>query len=37
MKETSQYTQASRLGNTTAEEFVERFIAADREVRADGC
>ena len=24
-------------GKAPAEDFVERFIAADREVRADGC
>ena len=37
LKETSLYTLANRCGITPAEEFVERFIAADREVRADGC
>ena len=37
LKETSLYTLANRCGITPAEDFVERFIAADREVRADGC
>mgnify|MGYP000310374058 FL=1 len=37
LKETSLYTLANRCGITPAEKFVERFIAADREVRADGC
>ena len=37
LKETSLYTLANRCGIAPAEEFVERFIAADREVRADGC
>ena len=31
------YTLANRCGIAPAEDFVERFIAADREVRADGC
>ena len=37
LKETSLYTLANRCGIAPAEEFVERFIAADREVRARGC
>ena len=37
LKETSLYTLANRCGIAPAEDFVERFIAADREVRADGC
>ena len=37
LKETSLYTLANRCGIAPAEEFVERFIAADREVRAHGC
>ena len=37
LKETSLYTLANRCGIAPAENFVERFIAADREVRADGC
>ena len=37
LKETSLYTLANRCGITPAEKFVEGFIAADREVRADGC
>ena len=37
LKETSLYTLANRCGIEPAENFVERFIAADREVRADGC
>ena len=31
------FTLANRCGITPAGNFVERFIAADREVRADGC
>ena len=37
LKETSLYTLANRYGIVPAEDFVERFIAADREVRAHGC
>ena len=37
LKETSLYTLADRCGIAPAEDFVERFIAADREVRAHGC
>ena len=37
LKATSLYTLANRCGIAPAEEFVERFIAADREVRAHGC
>ena len=37
LKETSLYTLANRCGIAPAENFVERFIAADREVRAHGC
>ena len=37
LKETSLYTLANRCGIAPAEEFVERFIAADREVRAHSC
>ena len=37
LKETSLYTLANRCGIEPAENFVERFIAADREVRTDGC
>ena len=37
LKETSLYTLANRCGFAPAEDFVERFIAADREVRAHGC
>ena len=37
LKETSLYTLANRCGIAPAEDFVERFIAADREVRAQGC
>ena len=37
LKETSLYTLANRCGIAPAEDFVERFIEADREVRADGC
>ena len=37
LKETSLYTLANRCGIAPAEDFVERFIAADREVRAYGC
>ena len=37
LKETSLYTLANRCGIAPAEDFVERFIAADREVRSHGC
>ena len=37
LTETSLYTLANRCGIAPAEDFVERFIAADREVRAHGC
>ena len=37
LKETSLYTLANRCGIAPAEDFVERFIAADREVRAHDC
>ena len=37
LKETSLYTLANRCGIAPAEDFVERFLAADREVRAHGC
>ena len=37
LKVTSLYTLANRCGIAPAEDFVERFIAADREVRAHGC
>ena len=37
LKETSLYTLANCCGIAPAEDFVERFIAADREVRAHGC
>ena len=37
LKETSLYTLANRCGIAPAEDFVERFIAADREVRNHGC
>ena len=37
LKETSLYTLANRCGIAPAEDFVERFIAADREVRVHGC
>ena len=37
LKDTSLYTLANRCGIAPAEDFVERFIAADREVRAHGC
>ena len=37
LKEPSLYTLANRCGIAPAEDFVERFIAADREVRAHGC
>ena len=37
LKETSLYTLANRCGIAPAEDFVERIIAADREVRAHGC
>ena len=37
LKEASLCTLADRCGIAPAEDFVERFIAADREVRAHGC
>ena len=37
LKQTSLYTLANRCGIVPAEDFVERFIAADREVRTHGC
>ena len=37
LKETSQYTLANRCGIAPAQEFVERFIEQDREVREGGC
>ena len=37
LKETSLYTLANRCGIASAEDYVERFIAADREVRNHGC
>ena len=37
LKETSLYTLANRCGIAPAEDYVERFIAADREVRNHGC
>ena len=37
LKETSLYTLANRCGITPAQEFVERFIEQDREVREGGC
>ena len=37
LKETSLYTLANRCGIEPAQEFVERFIAQDREVRENGC
>ena len=37
LKETSLYTLANRSGIAPAQEFVERFIEQDREVREDGC
>ena len=37
LKETSLYTLANRCGIAPAQEFVERFIEQDREVREDGC
>ena len=36
LKETSLYTLANRCGIEPAQEFVERFIAQDREVRENG-
>ena len=36
LKETSLYTLANRCGIESAQEFVERFIAQDREVRENG-
>ena len=36
LKETSLYTLANRYGIATAQEFVERFIEQDREVREGG-
>ena len=36
LKETSLYTLANRCGIAPAQEFVERFIAQDREVREHG-
>ena len=37
LKETSLYTLANRCGIEPAQEFVERFIEQDREVRERGC
>ena len=37
LKETSLYTLANRCGIAPAENFVERFIEQDREVREGGC
>lgn len=37
LKETSLYTLANRCGIAPAQEFVERFIERDREVREGGC
>ena len=37
LKETSLYTLANRCGIAPAQEFVERFIEQDREVRECGC
>ena len=37
LKETSLYTLAKRCGIAPAQEFVERFIEQDREVREGGC
>ena len=37
LKETSLYTLANRCGIAHAQEFVERFIEQDREVREGGC
>lgn len=37
LKETSLYTLANRYGIAPAQEFVERFIEQDREVREGGC
>ena len=36
LKETSLYTLANRCGIAPAQEFVERFIEQDREVREGG-
>ena len=37
LKETSLFTLANQLGISPAEEFVQRFIEEDREVRSHGC
>ena len=37
LKETSLFTLANRCGIAPAEDFVERFIREDREVRTHGC
>ena len=37
LKETSLYTLANRCGIAPAEDFVQRFIDEDREVRTHGC
>ena len=37
LKETSLYTLANRCGIAPAQDFVERFIEQDREVREGGC
>ena len=37
LKETSLYTLANRCGIAPAQEFVERFLEQDREVREGGC
>ncbi len=37
LKETSLFTLANRCGIAPAEDFVERFIHEDREVRTHGC
>ena len=37
LKETSLYTLANRCGIARQDDFVERFIQTDREVRAHGC
>ena len=37
LKETNLYTLANRCGIAPAQEFVERFIEQDREVREGGC
>ena len=37
LKETSLFTLANRCDIAVPEEFVERFIEADREVREHGC